>query len=396
MNPWLIVLGLSLGPAVSNGFTRFSYGLILPAMQEDLAWNYTQAGAINTANAIGYLIGAIVALMLTRRLGARRLFNLGMVLMVIALVGTALTRDFWLLNAWRVLAGIGGAPVFIAAGALVSNLFQDSPRHNALAIALALAGGGGVGMLLSGIAIPLLLEHWGSAGWPYTWLALGFASGIAIPISWLAVKAVPQTNPIAANQPNGPSLAFSLNGVWPALLAYFLFGVAYIIYLTFLVAWMRNNGADAWMISAAWALLSLMVIASPFVWQRLLARARAGEAMAGASAVTGIAILMVMVVPGPVGVMASAALFGSAFFIVPTAATSLSRKRFAPQHWARAVAWFTVLFALGQTLGPIAAGAIADFTGEVGTGLWVAGAVMLAGAIASMLQRAPKTDGEGR
>ena len=59
---WWIALGLSLGPAVSNGLARFAYGLLLPAMRDDLGWNYTQAGWVNTANAIGYLIGAVLAL----------------------------------------------------------------------------------------------------------------------------------------------------------------------------------------------------------------------------------------------------------------------------------------------------------------------------------------------
>jgi len=389
MNPWLIVFGLSLGPLVSNGFARFSYGLILPAMREDLVWSYTQAGSINTANAIGYLIGALAALLLNQQLGAKRLFNLGMVLMVIALIGSALTRDFWALNAWRVLAGIGGAPVFIAAGALASNLFQDDPRRSALAIALTLAGGGGLGMLLSGIAIPLLLEQWGPAGWPTTWLALGIASAVATPIAWIAVNAIQAYNTETAAGTKDDRRAFSLLSVWPAMLAYFLFGVAYIIYLTFLVAWMRDKGANAWMISTAWALLSIMVIASPFLWRSLLTRAQAGGAMAGASAVTGVAIALTLVLPGSFGVIASAALFGAAFYIVPTAATSLSRKRFSQQHWARAMAWFTVLFALGQTLGPIAAGTLADMTGEVATGLWFAALVMLCGALVAMLQRAP-------
>ena len=38
----------------TNGLARFAYGLLLPAMRADLDWNYTQAGWINTANAIGY------------------------------------------------------------------------------------------------------------------------------------------------------------------------------------------------------------------------------------------------------------------------------------------------------------------------------------------------------
>ena len=74
---WWIVVALSLGPAVTNGFARFAYGLILPAMRDDLSWNFTQAGWINTANGIGYLLGALLALATIRSLGPRRLFVWG-------------------------------------------------------------------------------------------------------------------------------------------------------------------------------------------------------------------------------------------------------------------------------------------------------------------------------
>ena len=52
---------LSLGAAVSLGITRFAYGLRLPPIRADLHWSYTLAGAMNTANAPGYLLGALLA-----------------------------------------------------------------------------------------------------------------------------------------------------------------------------------------------------------------------------------------------------------------------------------------------------------------------------------------------
>jgi predicted MFS family arabinose efflux permease len=55
---WL-ALALSVGAAVSLGVTRFAYGLLLPGMRTDLGWTYTLAGAMNTANAVGYLLGAL-------------------------------------------------------------------------------------------------------------------------------------------------------------------------------------------------------------------------------------------------------------------------------------------------------------------------------------------------
>ena len=48
-----LALALAVGAAISLGITRFAYGLLLPAMREDLGWSYTLAGAMNTANAMG-------------------------------------------------------------------------------------------------------------------------------------------------------------------------------------------------------------------------------------------------------------------------------------------------------------------------------------------------------
>ena len=52
---------LSLGTASALGFGRFAYGLLLPAMRDDLGWSLTEAGAMNTANGLGYLVGAMAA-----------------------------------------------------------------------------------------------------------------------------------------------------------------------------------------------------------------------------------------------------------------------------------------------------------------------------------------------
>ena len=58
---WVAVaLALSLGAAVSLGITRFAYALLLPPMRADLGWSYSLAGAMNTVNALGYLLGALL------------------------------------------------------------------------------------------------------------------------------------------------------------------------------------------------------------------------------------------------------------------------------------------------------------------------------------------------
>ena len=66
-----------MAAAVSLGMTRFAYALLLPPMREDLSWSYTLAGAMNTFNALGYLVGALLTPFVLRRFGAVRVLIWG-------------------------------------------------------------------------------------------------------------------------------------------------------------------------------------------------------------------------------------------------------------------------------------------------------------------------------
>jgi predicted MFS family arabinose efflux permease len=380
---WLIALGLSLGPAVSNGVARFAYGLVLPAMREDLSWSYTDAGWINTANAVGYLIGALLALRFVATVGPRRMFIGGMVLTTASLMASALTRDFWLLSLWRILAGVGGAPAFIGGGAMASTLFKGDASRNALAIAIYFVGGG-LGMLLTGLPIPLILETIGIGAWPMTWLLMAALGALATVPAVFAARSVPlslQSSGGASGQP------LSVSRMTAGLIGYFLFAVGYIVYLTFLVAWMRAQGAGAPLVAATWSILGIAVMLSPFPWRGILAKATGGGTLALACAATGVGTLLPLIVADIGGILLSAALFGVSFFIGPTSVTAFSRKNLPEASWGRSVALFTTTFAVGQTIGPVAAGLIADITKSLTLGLLAAGLALLLAAVVASFQR---------
>ena len=63
----LVAAALALAAAISLGLSRFSYALLLPPMRADLGWSYFTAGAINTVNAAGYLVGALLTPLAMRR-----------------------------------------------------------------------------------------------------------------------------------------------------------------------------------------------------------------------------------------------------------------------------------------------------------------------------------------
>lgn len=381
--PWAVALGLSLGPAVSNGLARFAYGLVLPSMQADLSWTYAQAGFLNTANAAGYLAGAVLFFTRLDRLGAGTIFRIGIVVTPLALLGSAAFGDLFAQSVFRIAAGISSAAIFISGGAMAAMLFRDAPAANALAISLYF-GGGGLGMILSGAAIPLLLDRAGDGAWPFAWLLL---AGLAAAAAWpalLASRRCPQ--PARADRATAPRLP--VLRMAPETLGYFCFAVGYIVYLTYLVAMMQAEGAGSRLVAVTWALLGFGVICAPFLWRSVLARSRGGGALALACLATGTATLLPSTWQGSApALVLSAVVFGLSFFMAPTAVTSFSRKNLADASWARAVAMFTTVFAFGQMIGPILAGLIADMTGSLAKGMTAAGAILLAGSALSAMQR---------
>ena len=378
---WWIVIGLAIGVTVSNAFARFAYGLILPAMQSHLSWSYTQSGWINTANALGYIGGAVLTFLAIGRFPAKWLFSIGLIVTALSLLMCGFGEDFWYLTFWRILAGLAGAPVFIAGGTMAASLFPNDARRNALAIA-GYFGGAGLGMILSGALLPGLFARHGALFWPEAWIGLSATSLVLAPLS---IWAAGQTEVSRKTGKDDASLPVAQMGF--ALLGYGLFATGYIVYLTFIVASVRQAGMSAAAISGGWVIIGIGIILSPFLWRPVLARWASGVPLALACAVTGIATLLPWVVPSVLGFALSALLFGLAVFIGPGAVTSFGRKNLPQALWGKSVSLFTLIFAIGQTVGPVAAGAIADVTGTVDTGVIVAGGILLCAAALASFQR---------
>ncbi|GAC1339246.1 MAG: YbfB/YjiJ family MFS transporter [Myxococcales bacterium] len=373
-------LGLSLGPAVSNGLGRFAYALILPAMRADLSWSYTRAGWINTANALGYLAGALLSLRLLS-LGLRANFAAGMLLTAASLLASGLVRSFEALVFLRVAAGIGGALAFISGGALATRLFADRPERAPTAIALYF-GGGGLGILLTGLTLPWLFEARGLHAWNEAWLGIGVLA-FALTLPSLAASAR-----VPADAPRTGPLRWERRPFLRSLLAYFLFAVGSIVYMTFIIAWMRSRGAGALSISLVWGVLGLVIIISPLPWRGPLRTWPGGWPLAASIALTALGAAVPLLSTGLPAMLASAAVFGGAFFIVPAAVTAFAKHSLDPEAWGAAIATYTVAFAIGQPVGPLLAGAVADATGSLFSALLTSVAVLGAGAALAALQPA--------
>ena len=380
--PWLVLAGLALGVTVTNGFARFAYGLILPAMKSEMDWNYAQAGWLNTANALGYIAGAVVTMLLIRRSSPTLLFTFGLIATTVALLATGMNTELWWQTLWRILAGFFGAMSFSTAGVLAAGLFANEPRQNALAIAILFGTGGGLGIVLAGAALPLMLDHYGSGYWPMAWMAVGTVSVTFLPLSlWAATQLkVPV-------QAKSKVTALPIRQILPQMAGYAGFGLGYIVYLTFLSAWMTAQAASSGFIALVWVIMGLSICISPIVWRPLLARHASGLPLA--MILSGIAIgsAIPVIWPGNLSLLISAVVFGLSVFMAPSAVTNFTRQNLPPESWGQAISLFTVVFAIAQTLGPYGAGLVGDLSKNIGISLLLAAGLLLLGAAIALRQK---------
>lgn len=384
-------IGLALGPAVALGFARFAYALVLPAMRADLGWSYAVAGGLNTANAVGYLVGALLADTFSRLLGGtRRAFVWGLVITCAALAITGMVRDVTALTVLRFVAGVSGAVVFVTGATLATHLAAARGQPGNLVVGIFF-GGAGLGILLSGVTLPYLVTPSRPDMWPTAWWAMAAASALLTVGAARAAARVPEPR-AARPDPAGRRSGFGLAGIAPlafAMIAYLLFGLGYIGYMTFLVAFLQDSGRGAGSIALAWGVIGLAAALHVFLWEWLFRRLRLGQALALAVGMLAVGAALPLVDSGNLTMLVSGTLFGLSFLAIVSAVTVFVRNTLPPEAWRATIGLATVVFALGQAVGPVLTGALADAAGGLDAGLAVsAGCLALAVPIA-LLQRSP-------
>ena len=389
--PVFLALALSLGAAVSLGITRFAYGLLLPVMKGDLAWSYTLAGAMNTVNAAGYLLGALVTPWLLKRLGAARVLLWGAVLASVFMALSGFFIDAAPLLLQRLLAGVASAFVFIAGGLLAARLGTRAPQQAGLLLGLYY-GGVGWGIALSALGVPLLLDaaRGVAHGWAWAWWGMALLCLVATAVlAWPAKILQKQELVAQSGQAPEPHLIKKISWrsmAW-ALAGYTLFGVGYIGYMTFVIALLREQGASAGAVTLFYTLLGLAVVASARIWARLLDRAQGGGALALLNALLGLAtVLPALTAAWPV-VLASGLLFGAVFLSLVASTTAFVRHNLPSAQWAAGISAFTIVFAFGQIVGPTVVGWIADGPGGLARGLLYSAGALWLGALVAWRQR---------
>jgi len=280
----------------------------------------------------------------------------------------------------RVVAGASSAMMFICGAVVASNLFVDRPVRAASAIAVYF-GGAGVGIVLSGLGVPWLLETMGDAAWRTAWLAIG---GISVLFGIASIRAADR---IEEPPSAGSTQPWSIGEFRGALASYFLFGAGYIAYMTFVIAWMVSRGASALGVALMWGTLGASTMIAPLVWRVPRARWPVAKRLAAVNLAVSVGAAIPLFSTSLSAMILSAFFFGLGMFSTPATVTELVKTSLPRPSWGPAVAVFTVAVALGQAIGPLLSGWIVDATHSLDASLAASVIILLAASGAALSQR---------
>ena len=366
-------------------------------MRADLGWSYTLAGAMNTINALGYLLGALSMPRLLKRYGAAQMLVLGAVLASVFMMLTGFFTTATPLLVQRLLAGVASAWVFVAGGLLAAQLGVREPSRSGLLLGVYY-GGTGLGIVFSALLVPsvahVVSSNLPAATHPWVWawwaLAVGCAAATLVLMTHMSAMkgmASGQTpSPAAATKPPVHH-AFRWRSFTFALLGYGCFGVGYIGYMTFVIALLREQAATTTMITVFYTLLGVAVMASSRIWAKLLDRYRGGQALTLLNALLGCAIVIPALTRWQPALIVSGLLFGGVFLSVVASTTALVRHNLPVSSWGAGISAFTIVFAAGQIVGPTMVGWIADGAGGLARGLLISAIALWVGAVLAWQQK---------
>jgi sugar phosphate permease len=381
---------------LSHGFGRMSYSVILPSMREGIGLTYTEVGLIGTANFVGYLLLSLFGGFIAVRFGTRRTVFISLMAMGISLFFTGLVSSFATAFLMRLIAGMANGSAYIPMLALPAAWFSQRKRGFATGI---ITMGTGIGLSITGLLLPYIIERSDPGGWRYAWFSVGITVFILSFVSYALLRDSPHemnTTMYGGDEEERYVSDSSHLSIWKMVvkeletwklgLAYFMYGFSYIIYLTFFVAYLTNEIALPYeKAGALFAVLGLLSIPSGVIWGWISDALSRKNGLFFSFIVLALSYLFFALSRSVFFFYTSAILFGITLSSVPTimaaAAGDVAGGKVAPAT----LGFITLFFGVGQCFGPGIAGWIKDITGTFVWSFLLSAIVSFLGASCSLL-----------
>lgn len=386
------ILGMALLAVFGAlGLARFSYASILPSMQAALGLSNAQAGSLATADLTGYLLMSVLGGVLAARMGPRRVISAGLLLCTLGLVLTGVSWSYAPALLGRLLAGFGTAMANIPAQAMIGQWF--SRRRRGLATG-TVGSGASIGLIVAGPLVPWMVASFGDSGWRMSWYVLAAGTFILAVAGFAILRDRPGYTPegLESTGSHGHLSRRKLylsGAIWQLGAVYFLFGFAFMIYLTFFtkrliadIGYTPEAAGTLFMIMG-WAGLPAAVL-----WGWIADKVGRNRAVMAILVLQAVSFALFALWTSTAGLTVSAVLFGLTIWGGPPIVAVMCGDMVGPAAAPAAYGFLTAFHALGQAAGPYVAGRMADAFGSFTSAYLLAAGVAIVGAAGMVLLRA--------
>ncbi len=347
--------------ATAQAFGRFTYGVLLPDIRDDLlGGSNTVAGRLGTVNVAAYLLGTLAMSWLSSRLDQVMLIRIGLVISTTGLALASFMSNPWLLALTLFAMGLGGAMIWIPSPRVAAMALPESRRG----LGVGLVGSGiGIGIMASGWLATAMANRYGIDGWRAVY-RIEAAFGLVVLVGGLLVFRSGETTTGARGGVGGFGALRTVPG-WAAITgSYAAYGFFYLLVMGFLVAHLEEDaGFSESRASLMFSLVGFGASLGGLVLGPISDRFGRRNTMVAGFLAFGAAILSILTAQLAL-VAVGAFVVGLMFAGVPSTIAAYIVDNTSPERYGQAYAAATLAFGLAQVVSPQFGGLIADLAGS--------------------------------
>jgi MFS family permease len=382
LSPVVLTLALVMaGAMVAQSFGRFTFGVVLPAVRDDLLGGSNgAAGFLGTANVVAYLVGTLAVAAAASRFSLVGLVRVGLVLSTAGLLLASVAPNGAVLAIALVAMGLGGAAIWIPSPRLAAAALPPERRG----LAAGMVGMGiGLGIVFAGRLSDVFRHGQGDEAWRDVYLVEGLIGVVVLIAAVVLLRDGPDLGPSSAGGLGGFGALRRIEG-WAALTgSYALYGFMYLLVLAFLVARLEDDaGFSADRASSMFALTGLAAVFGGVLLGPLSDRIGRRVSMVGAFVLFGVCALLILAGDQP-WVALGALGVGLAFSGLPAVIAAYIVDATDATTYGPAYAAATLAFGVAQAGAPQVGGLLADWLGSFTVVFVASAALAFAGAIAA-------------
>jgi sugar phosphate permease len=395
---WILVGALSLAEMTSWGVLYYTFSVFLVPMQQELGWSRAaMAGAFSLALLLSGITGVPVGRWIDRH-GPRLLMTTGSIVAVLLVVAWGRVTN--LTTFYCIWGGIGmamAATLYEPAFAVVAKWFVRQ-RGRALTVLTFVAG------FASVIYIPLAGWLIRTRGWRDALFILAcILAGGTIPLHALVLRRRPEDlglrpdgdgapTPASGHPAHGAaehniSLDAALrNATFWWLTAAFVMNIIGVLAINVhLVSYLIDHGFEAGFAATAMGLVGVMALPGRLVFTPLGDILPRGLLTAVLFLLQTIALLVLLYVPGKMGVFSFVGLFGAGFGAITPARAALIAEFYGSASYGSINGVLGLFLISAGALAPLGAAWGHDLTGSYEPVLWTLVLTSAMGAVAVLL-----------